>query len=214
MAADEKTVLVADDDAAIRTVVTQALVRAGYDVKATGTASSLWHWVANGEGDLVVTDVLLPDQDAFQILPRMKKIRPHLPIIVMSAKNTIVTAIRAAELGAFDYLPKPFDLNELVAIAGRALQARRANVAVRESPDGDEHLPIIGRSPVMQDIYRVIARLTQSDLTVLIAGESGTRQRTRSSRASRFRQAPQRTVRGGEHGGHSPRTHRIRTVRP
>ncbi|MDP9137403.1 MAG: nitrogen regulation protein NR(I) [Pseudomonadota bacterium] len=173
MATDEKTVLVADDDAAIRTVVTQALVRAGYDVKATGTAASLWHWVANGDGDLVVTDVVLPDQDVFQILPRMKKIRPHLPIVVMSAKSTIVTAIRAAELGAFDYLPKPFDLNELVAIAGRALQARRANLAVREPADADEHLPIIGRSPVMQDIYRVLARLTQSDLTVLIAGESG-----------------------------------------
>ena len=173
MAADEKTILVADDDAAIRTVVTQALVRAGYDVKATGTASSLWHWVANGEGDLVVTDVVLPDQDAFQILPRMKKIRPQLPIVVMSAKNTIVTAIRAAELGAFDYLPKPFDLNELVAIAGRALQARPSNVAVRSPSDADDNLPIIGRSPVMQDIYRVIARLTQSDLTVLIVGESG-----------------------------------------
>jgi two-component system nitrogen regulation response regulator GlnG len=173
MAADEKIVLVADDDAAIRTVVTQALVRAGYDVKATGTAASLWHWVANGEGDLVVTDVVLPDQEAFQILPRMKKIRPNLPIIVMSAKNTIVTAIRAAELGAFDYLPKPFDLNELVALAGRALQARRFTSSLREAQGADEHLPIIGRSPAMQDIYRVIARLTQSDLTVLIAGESG-----------------------------------------
>jgi two-component system nitrogen regulation response regulator GlnG len=173
MAIEEKTILVADDDAAIRTVVTQALVRAGYDVKATGTASSLWHWVANGEGDLVVTDVVLPDQEAFQILPRMKKIRPHLPIVVMSAKNTIVTAIRAAELGAFDYLPKPFDLNELVAIAGRAIQARRVSVAVRDATAPDEHLPIVGRSPAMQDIYRVIAKLTQNDLTVLIWGESG-----------------------------------------
>ena len=99
MAADGKTILVADDDAAIRTVVTHALVSAGYDVKTTGTAASLWHWVANGEGHLVVTDVVLPDQDAFQLLPRMRKIRPQLPIIVMSAKNTIVTAIRAAELG-------------------------------------------------------------------------------------------------------------------
>ena len=86
-----KTILVADDDAAIRTVVTQALSRAGYDVRATGTASSLWHWVSNGDGDLVITDVVLPDEDAFQVLPRMKKIRPRLPIVVMSAKNTIVT---------------------------------------------------------------------------------------------------------------------------
>jgi two-component system nitrogen regulation response regulator GlnG len=167
-----KMILVADDDAAIRTVVTQALSRAGYDVRATGTASSLWHWVANGEGDLVITDVVLPDEDAFQVLPRMKKIRPRLPVVVMSAKNTIVTAITAAELGAFDYLPKPFDLNELISIAGRALQ-EPTRQQLRDVSDQTENLPLIGRSPAMQDIYRVIARLTQSDLTVLITGESG-----------------------------------------
>jgi|RhiMetdeSRZDD1v2_1073273.scaffolds.fasta_scaffold18006_3 two-component system, NtrC family, nitrogen regulation response regulator GlnG len=168
-----KTILVADDDAAIRTVVTQALTRAGYDVRATGTASSLWHWVVNGEGDLVITDVVLPDEDAFQVLPRMKKIRPRLPVVVMSAKNTIVTAITAAELGAFDYLPKPFDLNELISIAGRALQDNSRQPAARDLDDQTENLPLIGRSPAMQDIYRVIARLTQSDLTVLLTGESG-----------------------------------------
>jgi two-component system, NtrC family, nitrogen regulation response regulator GlnG len=168
-----KTILVADDDAAIRTVVTQALTRAGYDVRATGTASSLWHWVVNGEGDLVITDVVLPDEDAFQVIPRMKKVRPRLPVVVMSAKNTIVTAITAAELGAFDYLPKPFDLNELISIAGRALHEHKRQPARRDVEDQAENLPLIGRSPAMQDIYRVIARLTQSDLTVLITGESG-----------------------------------------
>jgi two-component system nitrogen regulation response regulator GlnG len=173
MAETAKTILVADDDAAIRTVVTQALTRAGYDVRATGTASSLWHWVANGDGDLVITDVVLPDEDAFQVLPRMKKIRPRLPIVVMSAKNTIVTAITAAELGAFDYLPKPFDLNELISIARRALQDQVRQPPLRDVNDQSENLPLIGRSAAMQDIYRVIARLTQSDLTVLITGESG-----------------------------------------
>src|SRR5262245_32048143 len=168
-----KTILVADDDAAIRTVVTQALTRAGYDVRATGTASSLWHWVVNGEGDLVITDVVLPDEDAFQVIPRMKKVRPRLPVVVMSAKNTIVTAITAAELGAFDYVPKPFDLNELISIAGRALQEHKRQPARTDVEDQAENLPLIGRSPAMQDIYRVIARLTQSDLTVLITGESG-----------------------------------------
>src|SRR5688500_16881137 len=173
MAQTAKTILVADDDAAIRTVLTQALTRAGYDVRATGTALSLWHWVANGDGDLVITDVVLPDEDAFQVLPRMKKIRPRLPIVVMSAKNTIVTAITAAELGAFDYLPKPFDLNELISIAGRALQDQVRQPALRDVSDQSENLPLIGRYAAMQDIYRVIARLTQSDLTVLITGESG-----------------------------------------
>lgn len=168
-----RTVLIADDDAAIRTVLSQAISRAGYNVRATSTAASLWHWISEGQGDAVVTDVVLPDENAFDVLPRIKKIRPGLPVIVMSAKNTIMTAITAAERGAYDYLPKPFDLNILVELVGRALDQ-----AGRQPPSqpatSPEQLPIIGRSSVMQDIYRIIARLTQTDLTVIIEGESGT----------------------------------------
>ncbi|MDO9443063.1 MAG: response regulator, partial [Beijerinckiaceae bacterium] len=112
-------ILVADDDAAIRTVLSQALARAGYEVRVTGTAATLWRWVQAGEGDLVITDVVMPDENAFELLPRIKKLRPDLPIIVMSAQNTFMTAIKASERGAYDYLPKPFDLKELVAIVGR-----------------------------------------------------------------------------------------------
>src|ERR671914_2349614 len=115
------TVLVADDDAAIRTVLNQALSRAGYEVRSTGNAAALWRWVSQGDGDLVITDVVMPDENAFDLLPRMKKIRPELPIVVMSAQNTFMTAIRASERGAYEYLPKPFDLKELIAIVGRAL---------------------------------------------------------------------------------------------
>ena len=111
-------VLLADDDKAIRTVVTQALVRAGYEVLASSNASMLWQWVINGEGVLVITDVVMPDENAFDLIPRIKRIRPELPIIVMSAQNTFSTAMTAAEIGVFEYLPKPFDLTELVAIAG------------------------------------------------------------------------------------------------
>ena len=117
-----KTVLIADDDSAIRTVLTQALSRAGYSVRSTATAAALWRWVSEGQGDAVVTDVVLPDENAFDVLPRIKKLRPNLPVIVMSAKNTIMTAITAAERGAYDYLPKPFDLNALVQTVGRALE--------------------------------------------------------------------------------------------
>ncbi|WP_306119909.1 MULTISPECIES: nitrogen regulation protein NR(I) [unclassified Roseitalea] len=170
------TVLVADDDAAIRTVVSQALSRAGYDVRVTSNAATLWRWVAAGEGDAVVSDVVMPDDNLFDLLPRMKKVRPDLPVIVMSAQNTFMTAIRATEKGAYEYLPKPFDLVELTGIVGRSLtEARR-----RDRPGGvepqkaDEAMPLVGRSPAMQDIYRVLARMIQSDLTVLINGESGT----------------------------------------
>ena len=166
-------ILIADDDAAIRTVVAQALSRAGYEVRTTGTAATLWRWVQSGEGDLVVTDVVMPDENAFELLPRIKKLRPELPIIVMSAQNTFMTAIRASERGAYDYLPKPFDLKELVGIVGRALSEPRKNGAPA-GPDEFEGMPLVGRSPAMQEIYRSLARLMQTDLTVLINGESGT----------------------------------------
>ena len=168
-----KTVLIADDDSAIRTVLSQALSRAGYSVRSTATAAALWRWVSEGQGDAIVTDVVLPDENIFDVMPRIKKLRPTLPIIVMSAKNTIMTAITAAERGAYDYLPKPFDLNALVQTVGRALEQSRKPAAANANQPS-ESLPIVGRSPAMQEIYRIIARLTQTDLTVMIVGESGT----------------------------------------
>jgi len=167
-------ILVADDDAAIRTVLNQALSRAGYEVRLTSNAATLWRWVAQGEGDLVITDVVMPDENAFDLLPRIKKLRPDLPVIVMSAQNTFMTAIRASERGAYEYLPKPFDLKELIAIVGRALaEPKQKREPEAADQDGDA-IPLVGRSPAMQDIYRVLARLMQTDLTVMITGESGT----------------------------------------
>jgi two-component system nitrogen regulation response regulator GlnG len=168
------TILVADDDAAIRTVLNQALSRAGYTVRLTSNAGTLWRWVAEGEGDLVITDVVMPDQNVFDILPRMKRTRPDLPIIVMSAQNTFMTAITASEKGAYDYLPKPFDLKELISIVARALAEPRSDVGSQEAVQDAETIPLVGRSPAMQEIYRILARLMQTDLTVMISGESGT----------------------------------------
>ena len=168
------TILICDDDAAIRTVLNQALGRAGYDVRTTGTAAGLWRWVSAGDGNLVITDVVLPDESGFDLIPRIKRIRPDLPVVVMSAQNTILTAITAAERGAFDYLPKPFDLKELTAVVQRALAQPNARREPADPAATDDRLPLIGRSPAMQEIYRVIARLTQTDLTVMIMGESGT----------------------------------------
>ena len=169
------SILVADDDAAIRTVLNQALSRAGYEVRSTGNAATLWRWVSQGDGDLVITDVVMPDENAFDLLPRIKKARPELPVIVMSAQNTFMTAIRASERGAYEYLPKPFDLKELIAIVGRALsRAEGAARGSRPRPRSSTSIPLVGRSPAMQEIYRVLARLMQTDLTVMITGESGT----------------------------------------
>ncbi|MCK0197795.1 nitrogen regulation protein NR(I) [Ancylobacter sp. 6x-1] len=169
------SILVADDDAAIRTVLNQALSRAGYEVRSCGNAATLWRWVSQGDGDLVITDVVMPDENAFDLLPRIKKVRPDLPVIVMSAQNTFMTAIRASEKGAYEYLPKPFDLKELIAIVGRALsEPKKPEAALKGHGEDADAIPLVGRSPAMQDIYRVLARLMQTDLTVMIAGESGT----------------------------------------
>ena len=169
------TVLVADDDTAIRTVLNQALVRAGYAPRVTGNAATLWRWVSDGDGDVIITDVVMPDENAFDLIPRIKRLRPDLPIIVMSAQNTLMTALSAAEKGAYEYLPKPFDLNELISVVGRALAEPTRLAKPRPAADPDtEEMPLIGRSAAMQDIYRVLARLTQTDLTVMINGESGT----------------------------------------
>ena len=167
------TILVADDDAAIRTVLNQALSRAGYTVRLTSNANTLWRWVSSGDGDLVITDVVMPDENIFDILPRMKKLRPELPVLVMSAQNTFMTAIKASEKGAYEYLPKPFDLKELTSIVSRALEEPKVKKPV-EIDDAGEGMPLVGRSPAMQEIYRVLARLMQTDLTVMINGESGT----------------------------------------
>jgi two-component system, NtrC family, nitrogen regulation response regulator GlnG len=168
------TILVADDDRAIRTVLNQALIRLGHDVRMTGNGATLWRWVADGEGDLVITDVVMPDENGLDLIPRIKKIRPELRIIVMSAQNTLMTAVKATERGAFEYLPKPFDLRELVGVVERALTAPPEVPALLGEDDIEEQLPLIGRSPAMQEIYRVIARLMGTDLTVMIVGESGT----------------------------------------
>ena len=167
-------VLIADDDAAIRMVLSQALARAGYVPRVTSNAATLWRWVAEGEGDVVVTDVVMPDENAFDLIPRMKKLRPDLPIIVMSAQSTFHTAVTAAEQGAYEYLPKPFDLKELLSAVERALAEPAAPRAEPAAEEAGPELPLIGSSPAMQEIYRTLARLTQTDLTVMITGESGT----------------------------------------
>jgi two-component system nitrogen regulation response regulator GlnG len=168
------SILVADDDAAIRTVLNQALSRVGHDVRVTSNAATLWRWVAAGEGDLVITDVVMPDENAFDMLPRIKKARPQLPVIVMSAQNTFMTAIRASEKGAYEYLPKPFDLTELLNIVNRALSEPKRPVSEQRGDEQLESMPLVGRSAAMQDIYRMLARMMQTDLTVMISGESGT----------------------------------------
>ncbi len=169
------TVLLADDDRTIRTVLTQALTRAGCKVHATSSMQTLMRWVEEGKGDLVISDVIMPDGNGLEALPRIARIRPGLPVIIISAQNTIMTAIQAAEAEAFDYLPKPFDLPDLMKRSARALdQKRRVAAAVVASPRATgEDLPLVGRTAAMQALYRLVAKVMNTDLPVLITGESG-----------------------------------------
>src|SRR5881275_2193353 len=132
------TILVADDDRAIRMVLNQALARLGHDVRMTGNAATLWRWVADGDGDLVITDVVMPDEDGLDLIPRIKRVRPDLRVVVMSAQSTLMTAVKAAQRGAFEYIPKPFDLRDLLAVVGRALAAPMESpvLAAVEKPEG------------------------------------------------------------------------------
>jgi two-component system nitrogen regulation response regulator GlnG len=195
------TILVADDDRAIRTVLHQALGRHGHTVRSTGAAATLWQWVQEGEGQLVITDVVMPDENGLDLVPRIRKLRPDLRIIVMSAQSTLLTAVRATERGAFEYLPKPFDLNELISVVNRALSAPAASMPRSAyPPEEGERLPLIGRSPAMQEIYRALARLMSTDLTVMVTGESGA--------------GKELVARALHDYGHSTRTDRERAVRP
>jgi two-component system nitrogen regulation response regulator GlnG len=166
------TILVADDDRAIRVVLSQALGQLGHNVRAASDATTLWQWVREGEGDVVITDVVMPDENALDLIPRIRERRPDLPIIVMSAQNTLVTAIRATERGAFEYLPKPFDVDHALALIRRAASETRGDASASGGPSAAPE--ILGQAPAMQEVFRAIGRLSQSAATVLITGESGT----------------------------------------
>ena len=166
-------VLVCDDDAAIRTVIAQALRREGHVVSTVDSLTQLDRALARGTPDVLLTDVVLPDGDGIDRMKEVAARLPNLPIIVLSARNTLTTAVRAAELGAYEYLPKPFDLDVLARAVAGAL-ARGGTAAENSQPPEDPALPLIGRSPAMQHVYRVIARVVSNDLTVLVSGESGT----------------------------------------
>ena len=172
------TVLVADDDRTIRTVLTQALTRAGCKVHATSSLTTLMRWISEGKGDTIITDVMMPDGNGLEMLPKIASDRPGLPVIVISAQNTIMTAIQAADAKAFDYLPKPFDLPDLMKRVAKALEQKKvshfSNEEKENIPDSNADLPLVGKSAPMQGVYRLIARLMNTDLPILVSGESGT----------------------------------------
>lgn len=171
----QKKILIADDDASIRTVLTHALSNEGYDVASTDNGTTLFQWVCEGQGDIVITDVMMPGENGLDLIPKIRRRRPDMKVVVISAQNALTTAIAASERGAVEYLAKPFDVDVLLSTIKNALRSDATRKA--QAPDtvqaGAKSF-IVGQSAAMQEIYRVIARLRDSALTVLITGESGT----------------------------------------
>jgi two-component system nitrogen regulation response regulator GlnG len=167
-----RSVLLVEDDDAIATVITTALREEGFAVDRCDSVAARDTLLEDARYDVMLTDVVLTDGDGIATLATVQALRPEMPVIVLSAQNTLDTAVRATGTGAFEYFPKPFDLDELVRAARQA--ADRPGGEGEGTADPGEGLPLIGRSPAMQDVYRMITRVLRNDLTVLILGESGT----------------------------------------
>jgi len=165
-------VWVIDDDHGIRWVLQRALTQAGIRVTVFEDGTGVENGLAREVPDAIVTDIRMPGIDGLALLGRIRDAHPNLPVIVMTAHSDLDSAVAAYEGGAFEYLPKPFDVDEAVALVERAIgHARQAGEAI---PEEAEETEIIGEAPAMQEVFRAIGRLTRSSITVLINGESGT----------------------------------------
>lgn len=177
MASSSGSVLLVEDDAAIAMVIETALGDEGLSVKRCDSLSERDALLASHQFDLMLTDVMLTDGDGVEGLAQIRERYGDLPVIILSAQNTLDTAVRAADSGAFEYFPKPFDLDALVEAAKQAVVGTSAGAARAEPAAEPEPLvgpQLVGRSPAMQGVYRMITRVLNNDLTVLVLGESGT----------------------------------------
>ncbi len=164
--------LLVEDDASIATVITAGLESEAFTVHRCDSIAGRDRLLADGSYDVMLTDVVLTDGDGIASLGEVHREHPQMPVIILSAQNTLDTAVRATDTGAFEYFPKPFDLDELIRAACQAADGRGVGGAAGD--EAGEGLPLIGRSQAMQDVYRMITRVLRNDLTVLILGESGT----------------------------------------
>ena len=164
-------ILLADDDDSVRLVLSKALTRAGHSVKATDNSETLLKWAQAGQGDIILTDVMMGGREVFEKLPDISRDRPNLPVIIISANNTVNTALKSGQHRVFEYVPKPFDLDDVtnaVERAGQSVNPRK----IRQKNDS-KRLPMIGRSAVMQPVFRAVSRFAAGNLPVLIQGAVG-----------------------------------------
>jgi two-component system nitrogen regulation response regulator GlnG len=173
-----ETVWIVDDDKSIRWVVEKALQKADFITRSFADAHALLLALQSGLPDALITDIRMPNMDGLTLLDKLQHTHPDLPVIVMTAHSDLESAVSAFHGGAFEYLPKPFDIKEVVDLARRACihnrQRREANDSVSAETNIAPTPEIIGEAPAMQEVFRAIGRLARSNITVLINGESGT----------------------------------------
>jgi two-component system nitrogen regulation response regulator GlnG len=170
-----ETVWIVDDDKSIRWVVEKALQKAKMQTMTFANAKELLNALQHDAPDALLTDIRMPGMDGFELLDRVQKNYPGLPVIIMTAHSDLESAVSAFHGGAFEYLPKPFDINEVVELAHRACtHSRRQQESQKEAAALESPPEIIGAAPAMQEVFRAIGRLARSNITVLINGESGT----------------------------------------
>lgn len=167
------SVLLVEDDSSIALVITAALEAEGFGVTHCDSIAVRDRLLAANRYQVLVTDVMLTDGDGIETIGTVRELAPAMPIIILSAQNTLDTAVRASDTGAFEYFPKPFDIDELARTVRQAVGAAQARGGgEEEAPVAG--LPLVGRSAAMQAVYRMITRVLRNDLTVLVLGESGT----------------------------------------
>jgi len=168
-------VWVVDDDKSIRWVLEKALQKANIETHSFSNASDLLKELAHDLPHVLITDIRMPGMDGFELLRKVQRDFPALPVIIMTAHSDLESAVSAFHGGAFEYLPKPFDIGEVVDTVQRACIHSKQQNGSQLQPEGAEHTPeIIGEAPAMQEVFRAIGRLARSHITVLINGESGT----------------------------------------
>ncbi|MBY5923291.1 nitrogen regulation protein NR(I) [Ferrimonas balearica] len=166
-------VWILDDDSSIRWVLERALKREELSSASFASAESLWQALEVSQPQVIVSDIRMPGTDGLTLLERIKKHYPDLPVIIMTAHSDLDSAVGAYQSGAFEYLPKPFDIDEALALVRRALEHAAARTP--QTADTSEAVPgIIGEAPAMQEVFRAIGRLSRSSISVLINGQSGT----------------------------------------
>ena len=167
-------VWIVDDDNSIRWVMEKALQKADFDIRSFEDAASLLASMEEQRPDVIISDIRMPGLDGLELLHRIHGTHPHLPVIITTAHSDLESAVTSYQSGAFEYLPKPFDVDDLVAVTRRAIAFARESAPAPAHATNLQETEIIGEAPAMQEVFRAIGRLSHSNITVLINGESGT----------------------------------------